>query len=61
MTPSVMQRIFEPFYTTKPAGLGTGLGLAICHSIVTSLGGKVDVESEHGRGSVFRLTLPSME
>jgi signal transduction histidine kinase len=61
MTPSVMQRIFEPFYTTKPAGLGTGLGLAICHSIVTSLGGKLDVESEHGRGSVFRLTLPSME
>ena len=61
MTPSVMQRIFEPFYSTKPAGLGTGLGLAICHSIVTSLGGKVDVESEHGRGSVFRLTLPSME
>jgi len=61
MTPSVMQRIFEPFYTTKPAGLGTGLGLAICHSIVTSLGGKVDVESERGRGSVFRLTLPSAE
>ncbi|HVH42362.1 MAG TPA: PAS domain-containing sensor histidine kinase [Labilithrix sp.] len=61
MTHSVMQRIFEPFYTTKPAGLGTGLGLAICHGIVTSFGGKVDVESERGRGSVFRLTLPSAD
>jgi signal transduction histidine kinase len=61
MPESVMQRIFEPFYTTKMPGLGTGLGLAVCQRIATSLGGRLEVESQVGRGSSFRLVLPAAD
>jgi PAS domain S-box-containing protein len=53
-----MDRIFEPFFSTKGVGEGSGLGLAICRDIVTGLGGKIDVTSEVGRGSRFTVRLP---
>jgi signal transduction histidine kinase/ActR/RegA family two-component response regulator len=58
--PELRARIFDPFFTTKPVGVGTGLGLSISHGIITSLGGSMSVESELGKGSVFRVTLPPL-
>ncbi len=58
MRPEVLARIFDPFYTTKPVGKGTGLGLSISYDIVSKHGGRIDVRSEPGRGSTFRVSLP---
>jgi signal transduction histidine kinase len=59
--PDIRGRIFEPFFTTKPVGLGTGLGLSICHGSVRAMGGELTFESEVGRGTVFRVALPSVD
>ena len=58
MTPEVRSRVFEPFFTTKPSGAGTGLGLPICKAIVQEHLGQIEVESEEGWGTTFRVTLP---
>lgn len=61
MTDDVRQRVFEPFFTTKPIGIGTGLGLAVCASIVRNHGGTLEFETEHRRGTTFRVRLPVYE
>jgi signal transduction histidine kinase len=58
MTPELLERIFDPFFTSKAVGEGTGLGLAICHQIVRRHGGDIQVESEPGRGTIMRVRLP---
>jgi two-component system NtrC family sensor kinase len=54
-----LPKIFEPFYTTKPQGRGTGLGLSICYGIIQEHRGRIDVESQVGVGSVFKVYLPT--
>src|SRR5215510_16224603 len=60
MTPEVMSHIFDPLYTTKDRGHGTGLGLVIVSQIVSEHGGTVEVQSELGKGTSFRLTFPAI-
>ncbi len=59
IAPENLPRIFEPGFTTKPAGMGTGLGLAIARKIMENHGGRIEVESTVGKGTLFRLVLPA--
>ncbi|MFQ3598317.1 MAG: ATP-binding protein [Chloroherpetonaceae bacterium] len=56
--PENLKKIFDPFFTTKPVGQGTGLGLSIAYKIIEKHGGKIDVQSQVGRGTEFTITLP---
>jgi PAS domain S-box-containing protein len=60
MPPDVLDRIFEPYFSTKEKGVGTGLGLAVVHGIVQSYGGVVDVASAAGEGTRFSVYLPRL-
>jgi signal transduction histidine kinase len=60
IAPEIVPRVFDSFFTTKPAGVGTGLGLPISQGIVRSLGGELSVESRPGQGATFRVSLPAV-
>ena len=54
----ILDKIFQPFFTTKPTGQGTGLGLSLAYDIVKAHGGEIKVESKEGEGSEFIIQLP---
>jgi PAS domain S-box-containing protein len=61
MSQATLDRVFDPYFTTKAPGEGTGLGLAVVHGIIKSMGGSINVQSELGEGSTFRILIPVAE
>jgi len=55
----IVNKIFQPFFTTKPTGQGTGLGLSLSYDIVKAHGGEIKVESKEGEGTKFTVILPN--
>jgi PAS domain S-box-containing protein len=58
ISPDVLERVFDPFFTTKPVGKGTGLGLSQIHGFAAQSGGRAEIESEPGRGTILRIYMP---
>ena len=58
MDEKTRQHLFDPFFTTKSIGEGTGLGLYVCYTLIVELGGRIDVDSQSGQGSTFRVIMP---
>jgi len=56
--PKVLDKIFQPFFTTKPTGQGTGLGLSLSYDIIKAHGGELKVETKEGEGAEFIIRLP---
>jgi signal transduction histidine kinase len=55
---NIIEKIFQPFFTTKPTGVGTGLGLSLSYDIIKAHGGEIKVETKEGEGSKFTIGLP---
>jgi len=60
VSPENKEKIFSPFFTTKPVGKGTGLGLSVCYGIIDNMGGIMEVESKMGIGTTFTISLPAV-
>lgn len=59
VSPENLEKIFSPFFTTKPVGKGTGLGLSVCYGIINDMGGMMEISSKKGTGTTFTIRLPA--